>query len=133
MSDINARTHEGHTALMYAEKNSYTDIVRILKNAGAKADDIETALINTAGMTGRMDMIEYFIQKGANVNAQDYYGHTALIEATIIEDTMIIQYLIEHGADVNLKDNQGATALSVAQHYGYRDVIDLLKKAGAKE
>ncbi len=133
MSDINARTQEGHTALMYAEKNGYTDIVRILKNAGAKDDNIETALINTAGMTGRMDMIEYFIGKGANVNAQDDYGHSALIEATLIEDSKIIQYLIDHGADVNIKDNQGVTALSVAQHYGYRDVIDLLNKAGAKE
>jgi ankyrin repeat protein len=133
MSDINARTEEGHTALMYADKNGYTDIVRTLKNAGAKDDNIEPALINTAGMTGRMDMIEYFIGKGANVNAQDDYGHSALIEATIIEDSKIIRYLIEHGADVNIKDNQGATALSVAQHYGYREVINLLKKAGAKE
>ena len=133
MTDINTQSNEGHTALMYAEMNSYSDIVKILKKAGAKDDYIDKALINTAGMTGLMDIIEFLVKKGANVNAQDEDGMTALIMAAIIDRSDIIQYLIDHGADVIFKNINGTTALGAAQHYGSTKVLDLLKKAGAKE
>ena len=78
MSDIDAQTEEGHTALMYAEINGYADIANILKNAGGSYGNLDKALINTAGMTAWMDMIKFLVKKGANVNAQDEDGMTAM-------------------------------------------------------
>jgi len=49
-------------------------------------------------------------------------GHTEVVEA-----------LLGKGANVNAKDNDGATALMAAVHKGHTDIVQLLKKAGAKE
>ncbi len=135
MTDIDAKTNEGHTALMYAEMQGYTDIAGILRNAGAhyNQSELDAALINTCGMTHYMDMIRFLVKKGAHVNAQDEIGNTALIEAALTNQVNIVQYLIELGADMYIKNHHGTTALSVAQHYGHREIIDLLKKVGAKE
>ncbi|MFQ5816389.1 MAG: ankyrin repeat domain-containing protein [Terriglobia bacterium] len=39
----------------------------------------------------------------------------------------------EAGADVNAKDKDGKTALMMATRTGHTTVVQLLKKAGAKE
>jgi ankyrin repeat protein len=44
----------------------------------------------------------------------------------------LIRLLLDHGANPNTRKNDGATPLSIAQGKGYKDVIELLKKAGAK-
>ena len=41
--------------------------------------------------------------------------------------------LIEGGADVNIKDNQGQIALWYAKRRGYKEIVELLRKHGAKE
>ena len=36
-------------------------------------------------------------------------------------------------ADVNAKNKDGASALSLAKKQGHKEIVELLKKAGAKE
>ncbi len=48
--------------------------------------------------------------------------------------TDIVQALLEAGADINAKDKYGkTTALMFAAANGHTDVVELLKKARAKE
>jgi ankyrin repeat protein len=35
-ADVNAQCHEGYTALILAEENGHTEIVKLLREAGAK-------------------------------------------------------------------------------------------------
>jgi hypothetical protein len=51
---------------------------------------------------------------GANVNAQDEHGWTALMFAVLRSDVDLVRLLLQHGADVNLKTNEGNTALTEA-------------------
>ena len=44
-----------------------------------------------------------------------------------------IQELIKGGADVNVKNKDGESALSMAKKRGRKEIVELLKKAGAKE
>ncbi|MBW5399164.1 ankyrin repeat domain-containing protein, partial [Brachyspira pilosicoli] len=58
--------------------------------------------------------VKSYLAKGANPNAQDEYGFTALMYAALMGYDDIAKLLIEEGTDVNIKDNAGATALMYA-------------------
>ena len=45
----------------------------------------------------------------------------------------VVKVLLDKGADVNVKDISGRTALKYAESKDHQDVIELLKKAGARE
>jgi ankyrin repeat protein len=55
-------------------------------------------------------MIKLLIDKGANVNATDKDGGTALMKATDEGQADIVKLLIDKGADVSAKNNGGLTA-----------------------
>jgi len=45
----------------------------------------------------------------------------------------VARLLIASGADVNAIDNQGRTPLWWAKHKGHKEIVELLRKHGAKE
>ncbi len=56
-----------------------------------------------------------------------------LIEAAKSGDTDQVQALLAKDADVKAKNNKGHTAMMLAQQEGDKEIIQLLKKAGANE
>jgi ankyrin repeat protein len=44
-----------------------------------------------------------------------------------------VKALMEAGADVNAKTPEGATASMYAAKYGHTEIVEILKRAGAKE
>ncbi len=54
------------------------------------------------------------LKAGADVNAVDSRGDTALHGAASKGYDQVIKYLAEHGANLDLKDKQGKTALDAA-------------------
>jgi ankyrin repeat protein len=71
------------------------------------------------------------IQTGADVNARDNEGATALIWAAHNEDPDLAARLIAAGANVGLANDYGATAMSEAAATGNAAIIGQLLKAGA--
>ena len=71
------------------------------------------------------------IKSGANVNAKDNDGFTALILAAVFGHTEIVKALIQAGADINAKNNDGWTALMVATIRGNTETVKALIQAGA--
>ena len=54
------------------------------------------------------DVLQRYIDNGADVNAQDIDGVTPLMNAVPVKEN--VQLLIDNGADVSMKDNNGYTA-----------------------
>jgi ankyrin repeat protein len=69
---------------------------------------------------------------GANVNATNCFGDTALIDVTVLGDDRIAAILLEHGADPNAKSVTRENALDVAVSSGNARLVDLLLAAGAR-
>ena len=60
---------------------------------------------------------ETIIEKGANVNARDEKGRTALMHAAELNDVEILEYLITAGADPALRDKKGIIAAHLADKH----------------
>ena len=72
-----------------------------------------------------------FLDAGADINAQDEVGRTALMEACIAFKRDTISILLERNANVNLFDNNGCTALMRAAYGGYPSLVEKLLSYGA--
>jgi ankyrin repeat protein len=76
-------------------------------------------------MKCQTDTVKMLLAKGADVNAKDDYGYTALIWAAYLDYSDIVQILLEHGAKVNIKNNHGESPLLLAvkicssKYYGH--------------
>lgn len=71
------------------------------------------------------------LAEGADVNARDQEGWTALMRASWHGDAGIAELLLNQGADVNAKDHDGLTALMHASWKGRSRVAELLLHRGA--
>ena len=71
------------------------------------------------------------LKLGADVNAKNQQGNTALILATCYGHTEVVKFLIAAKADVNITNEYGDTALIGAGWNDYIEIAKMLKKAGA--
>jgi hypothetical protein len=95
-----------------------------------------TALIAAAHL-GHAEIVRTLIAAGAPLDHVNNLKWTALIESIVLGDggrnhTETLRALVEAGADVNIPDGNGATPLALARSRGYRDMVAILEKAGAK-
>ncbi len=109
-------------------------------NARSNEQYNETVLM-IAAYWNEIEIVELLLSKGADINAMDESGWTALMYAIVESNTAIIITLLADGADVNTiiatqsTDNwpEGATPLSIAEELENSTIINLLKEAGAEE
>ena len=73
-------------------------------------------------------MCSLLLEKGADVNARNVFGRTALQEAAMSvrytehDPRLAIEAFLAHGAYVNAHDRKSWTALTECGHYGRLDV-----------
>lgn len=72
------------------------------------------------------------ISKGANVNAGDNKSWTPLHWAVYKNSRKTAELLISKGADVNAKAEYGITPLHLAKINDHTDMVNILRRHGAK-
>jgi len=77
----------------------------------------------------KREVVELLLAKGADLNARTNDGKTSLMSASGHRD--VAEALLEKGADINAKDNNGETALYIASYCDHKDVVELLLAKGA--
>ncbi len=88
--------------------------------------------------TGMLAAVKYLVEElGADVNAADHDGNTALHHAAARGDNEMILYLVSKGANVMAVDREGRTTVDMANGavqrvQPYPETIALLEKLGAK-
>jgi ankyrin repeat protein len=122
-------------------KSILVSIVAVVLLAGCGASEAERAMIGAA-WKGDIEAIKQHLAAGADVNASDSAGNTALSKASSRGNVEMAKYLISKGADVNAKSTlfiinpiTGKSARSyrsVLDCATNKETIDLLSKHGAK-
>jgi uncharacterized protein len=125
----------GRTILMDAVIVNNVNIVNLIIDKGADIDAVDlegwTALMHST-VHNSIGSLKILIDAGAKLDTKDLEGWTALIIAARNDNFYALKLLIESEANVNEKDDQGFSALDYAIHRKYTNIIDLLKKHGAK-
>jgi ankyrin repeat protein len=80
---------------------------------------------------GKLEVVRYLLDEGADVNAQENRAGTALIEAAYSGHVDVIKELLLRGADINVISEQG-TALDMAIIRNNPAAADLLRHRGGK-
>ena len=86
-----------------------------------------------AAKDGRNANVQSLLDEGADVNAKDWRGGTALMQAAQSGHIGTVRILLDRGADVNVQDHFGQTALTKAIHGNHVEIVELLKQNGAKD
>jgi ankyrin repeat protein len=114
-------------------ENNLTQLKALLgqRSDAAVADSRGITPLMYAAEIGSLDAMRLLIDQGADVNAQNAFGSTALMWS--VSDPAKVRLLLDHGAQVNTAAKSGRTALIIAAFTNpSAEVVRLLLAKGAK-
>ncbi|OUM64994.1 hypothetical protein PIROE2DRAFT_60295 [Piromyces sp. E2] len=79
----------------------------------------------------KIEIIEYLVQKGLNVNEMDISGKSAIGYIIEFKSIPLIELFIKYGADVNMVDANKNSPLNYAIHVKSEAIVKLLIEHGA--
>jgi ankyrin repeat protein len=107
--------------------------LRLLRFAGANVNARGNCCmpLYLAAGEGRLEVVRYLLDEGADVNAREQSGDTALTEAVFNDQLAAVKELLFRGAEINAIGD-GGTALDVAINRNHTAIADLLRHRGGK-
>lgn len=147
---------KGATPFLLAAMDGNVAVMRALAAAGADlalATEEHTMPLMVAAGLGQvpaetrvaerdsLEAVRFILERGADVNAANDDGRTALHGAAHIRADAIVQFLVDSGAHVNVADRRGITPLMIAEGGGHillpglggGHTADLLRALGSAE
>ncbi|UCH83917.1 MAG: ankyrin repeat domain-containing protein [Candidatus Latescibacterota bacterium] len=110
-----------------------------VKNLIDQSPDLLNALneeeetpLHFAAASGNLDLVEYLVSSGAEVDAPNNVGQTPLLYAAYDGHVEICEFLIRVGAKADFRDGRGNSPLDFAARQGQLDVVALLIAEGAE-
>lgn len=125
-----ALTPEDTPRFYTADRQSQAVVASASDPVPRLASELDRQLVRAAG-DGDVSAVRQLIKEGAQVNAVDEWGNTALLLAAREGDVEIARTLLRAGADV---DGRGGalTPLGQAALRGHRHMVRLLLRSGAR-
>lgn len=140
-ADLNLLDNDRYDGVTIASVADDEESLRTLLASGASAKLVTsrydgTALIAAAHL-GHDGVVRQLIAAGAPLDHVNNLHWTAVIESIVLGNggprhQATLDALIKAGANLQLKDRQGNTPLALAKSRGYKEMIQMLEKAGAR-
>lgn len=137
-ANVNQQDNIKDSPYLYAGAEGKTEILTYMLSHSTPDQSITNrfggnALI-PAAEKGHIENVELLLNDGnVNINHQNNYGYTALIETVALRDGSqvyqdIVAELLKHDADPNIVDNYGKSAKDYANELGYRNITKMLQE-----
>jgi ankyrin repeat protein len=134
-SDVNARSGDGSTALLWLAHWNDVDTAELLLTAGADANaanDFKTTPLSEACTNSSAPLVRLLLKSGAKPNTAIATGETPLMTCAKTGSADAVRLLVEYGAAVNAKESsQSQTALMWAAAERHPDVVKALIESHA--
>ena len=134
-ADVNARSDDGSTALLWAAHWNDLKTAGLLLRAGADANaanDFRMTPLSQACVNGGAALVELLLKSGANPNLAIATGETPLMTCAKSGNVEAVRTLISHDAAINAKEPvQNQTALMWAAAEEHPAVVKALIEAHA--
>lgn len=137
-ADINQQDQISDSPYLYAGAQGKTEILAYMLNKQVpnqqKVNRFGGNALIPAAEKGHLENVKLLLEDGrVDINHQNNYGYTALIEAVALRDgsliyQQIVEVLLKAGADKSLRDHTGRTALDYAESLGYSRITEILQK-----
>ena len=108
-------------------ENNLIDVERLLQ----RPQDPNGGGLVVAAKNGHLEVVRLLLEAGANKDAANRFGDTALMIAIKNGSRKVVQLLTDAGADKDAAKGLGAAALMIAAESGHLEVVRLLLEAGA--
>ena len=95
------------------------------------ADDSGFTPLHIAATAGRVDIIEFLLQCGAEMEARTSGGQTPLFQTVPLANAEAFDYLLRKGARLDARDNSGKSILQFALSWRRPAMADLILARGA--
>ena len=123
--------------LMITQKTQDAEFAKFLISKGANVDAKNqwgSTLLHYVARAGDTTFGDLLIRNGANINETTQSRWTPLFFAIFARSEIeTIEWFISKGADVNAKGYSDQTPLDFAKRMNNRELVELLRKHGAKE
>ena len=134
-ADVNARSSDGSTALLWLAHWNDVETADLLLKAGADANtanDFRMTPLSQACTNGGLEFVRLLLKSGANPNTAIATGETPLMTCSKTGNVDTVRLLVEYGATVNAKEpTQSQTALMWAAAERHSNVVSALIAAHA--
>jgi hypothetical protein len=94
-----------------------------------KANEYGDTPLSLAARAGHEGIVRLLLDRGANVNSEDYQGHSPLFLAVRAGHKGMVRLLLDRGADVNRAGYWGNPPLSLAVRTGHEGIVQLVHEA----
>ncbi|XP_066532025.1 transient receptor potential cation channel, subfamily N, member 1 [Hoplias malabaricus] len=130
-AQVDTTTKDGQTALHIAVENCKPQVVQMLLGFGAQVQlrggkDLETPLHVAARVKEGEKVAEMLLKSGAEVNAEQENGETAMHVAARHGALQMMRALTEEGADLTWRSKAGENPLHVAVRHCHAHMVEAI-------